>query len=236
MRARISGGFGFPVHDSAYVATVEGGVADTQALLTQRFDYIMFTGSQKVGRIVMAAAARHLTPITLELGGKNPCIVDADADLDKAARRIAWGKFINAGQSCIAPDFLLAHRSIKPALLQRLSSAIEAFFGANPIASPDFGRIIYFSNNRARQEDVLRRLSSGGACINDTLAQMLNFRLPFGGIGDSGLGAYHGRTSFDTFTHYRGVVKRSTWTDPGFKCPPYKMRLSLLRKVMRFMY
>jgi len=301
--------------DPAYLAVVEGGVEETQVLLADRFDYILFTGSSKVGRIVMAAAATHLTPVTLELGGKNPCIVDADADLDKAARRIAWGKFINAGQTCIAPDFVLAHRSIKPALVQRLSATIDAFFGADPMASADFGRIIndkhfarlaslmhegdvviggravaeqryiaptvidnvswnhpvmqeeifgpilpvldfdtleetievlegqpkplavyYFSSNRARQDEVLRRLRSGGACINDTFAQMLNPRLPFGGVGDSGLGAYHGKTSFDTFSHFKSVVKRSTWADPGFKYPPYKTPLSSLRRITRLIY
>lgn len=301
--------------DPAYVAAVEGGVEETQVLLAQRFDYILFTGGTQVGKIVMAAAAEHLTPVTLELGGKNPCIVDADADLDKAARRIAWGKFVNAGQTCIAPDFALVHTSIKSAFLGRLAATIDTFFGTDPLTSPDFGRIVnnrhfdrlkallregdiviggrtvaeqryiaptvienvswdhavmkeeifgpilpvlefkeldaaidmlqtkpkalglyYFSDNRARQEDVLQRLSSGGACINDTFAQMLNLRLPFGGVGDSGMGVYHGRASFDTFSHHKSVVKRSTWADPSAKYPPYKTPLSVLRKVMSFMY
>ena len=128
--------------DPGYLAAVEGGVEETKALLEQRFDYIFFTGGTRVGRIVMAAAARHLTPVTLELGGKNPCIVDASADLDTAARRIAWGKFVNAGQTCIAPDFVLAEKSIKAALLARLAAAIESFYGADPKTSPDFGRIV----------------------------------------------------------------------------------------------
>jgi acyl-CoA reductase-like NAD-dependent aldehyde dehydrogenase len=298
--------------DPACVAVVTGGVAETTALLEQRFDYILFTGGTRVGKIVMAAAARHLTPVTLELGGKNPCIVDASADLDIAARRIAWGKFINAGQTCIAPDFVLAERSIKPALLARLGTAIAAFYGADPKASPHYGRIVndrhferlkallgdghivtggeadaaqryiaptvvdgvtwdaaimqeeifgpilpvlafdeleqvladlemrpkplalyVFSASRARQEQVLARVSSGGATINDTFAQFLNTRLPFGGVGDSGMGAYHGKASFDTFSHAKSVVKRSTWPDLRLKYPPYTGRkLAILRKVL----
>lgn len=297
--------------DPGYLAVVEGGVGETEALLEQRFDYILFTGGTRVGKIVMTAAARHLTPVTLELGGKNPCIVDASADVDKAARRIAWGKFVNAGQTCIAPDFVLADKSIKPALLARLTAAIESFYGADPETSPDFGRIVndhhfkrlaavlgdgnvvtggktdaaqryiaptivegvswdddlmqeeifgpilpvldfddleavmtalevkpkplalyFFSEDRDRQEQVLRRLSSGGACINDTFAQLLNLCLPFGGVGDSGMGSYHGRAGFETFSHNKSVVKRSTWVDPGIKYPPYRTPLAVLRRVM----
>jgi aldehyde dehydrogenase (NAD+) len=296
--------------DPAYVAAIEGGVEETKALLAQRFDYIFFTGGTRVGKAVMAAAAQHLTPVTLELGGKNPCIVDATADLDKAARRIAWGKLVNAGQTCIAPDFVLAERSIKPALLARLAAAVESFYGAEPKSSPDFGRIVndrhferllalmdggnvvtggqsdpaqryiaptimdvswdhaamqeeifgpilpvlefddletvlialevrpkplalyFFSGDRDRQKEVLRRLPSGGACINDTFAQFLNLRLPFGGVGDSGMGSYHGRAGFDTFSHRRSVVRRSTWLDPGIRYPPYRTSLSVLRRVM----
>jgi aldehyde dehydrogenase (NAD+) len=297
--------------DPDYLAAVEGGVEETKVLLEQRFNYIFFTGGTRVGKIVMAAAARHLTPVTLELGGKNPCIVDASADVDKAARRIAWGKFVNAGQTCIAPDFVLAEKSIKSTLLARLAAAIESFYGTDPKTSPDFGRIVndhhferlralmgdgkvvagarteaaqryiaptivegvswdcaimqeeifgpilpvldfddleaalaaleakpkplalyFFSEDRERQEQVLRRLSSGGACINDTFAQLLNLRLPFGGVGDSGMGSYHGKAGFDTFSHSKSVVKRSTWLDPGIKYPPYRTPLAILRRVM----
>jgi acyl-CoA reductase-like NAD-dependent aldehyde dehydrogenase len=297
--------------DPAYLAAVEGGIEETKALLEQRFDYIFFTGGTRVGRVIMAAAARHLTPVTLELGGKNPCIVDASANLGKAARRIAWGKFVNAGQTCIAPDFVLAERSIKLALLAQLAATVESFYGAEPKNSPDFGRIVndrhferlvalmgdgnivtggqsdpgqryiaptiidgvawdhavmqeeifgpilpvlefddleatlsalevrpkplalyFFSEDRDRQKQVLRRLSSGGACINDTFAQLLNLRLPFGGVGDSGMGSYHGQAGFDTFSHRKSVVKRSTWIDPGVKYPPYRTPLSVLRRVM----
>jgi len=293
---------------------VEGGAAETQALLAERFDYLFFTGGTQVGKIVMAAAARHLTPVTLELGGKNPCIVDSDADLGIAARRIAWGKFMNAGQTCIAPDFVLAHESVKAELLQRLAAAIEKFYGKDPQASPDYGRIVNdrhfdrlaallrdgkavvggqsarpqryiaptllddvawdsavmqeeifgpilpvlefedldaaiqslqarpkplalycFSSDRARQDEILRRLPSGGACINDTFGQFLNLRLPFGGVGDSGMGAYHGKAGFDTFTHAKGVVRRATWADPGTKYPPYKTPLAVLRRIISFL-
>jgi aldehyde dehydrogenase (NAD+) len=300
--------------DQSYVAAVEGGAAATQALLAERFDYLFFTGGTQIGKIVMAAAARHLTPVTLELGGKNPCIVDRDADLGIAARRIAWGKFMNAGQTCIAPDFVLAHKAIKEELLQRLAAAIGKFYGADPQASPDFGRIVNerhfdrlaallrdgqavaggqsarpqryiaptlldnvswdsavmqeeifgpilpvlefedldaaiqtlqarpkplalycFSRNRARQDEILRRLPSGGACINDTFGQFLNLRLPFGGVGESGMGAYHGKAGFDTFSHSKGVVRRSTWADPRTKYPPYKMPLAVLRRIISFL-
>jgi aldehyde dehydrogenase (NAD+) len=262
----------------------------------------------------MAAAARQLTPVTLELGGKNPCIVDRDADVAVAARRIAWGKFMNAGQTCIAPDFVLAHKAIKPALIGHLAAAVEAFYGKDPQASPDYGRIVNhrhfdrlaallrdgtvvlgggaersqryiaptvldgvawsaavmqeeifgpilpvlefedldaaietlqarpkplalycFSRDRARQDEILRRLPSGGACINDTFGQFLNLRLPFGGVGESGMGAYHGKAGFDTFSHARGVVRRSTWADPGTRYPPYKTPLAVLRKIISFL-
>jgi len=300
--------------DPDYVAAVEGGAAETRALLEERFDYLFFTGGTQVGRIVMSAAAQHLTPVTLELGGKNPCIVDRDADLEVAARRIAWGKFINAGQTCIAPDFVLAHKAVKPALLEHLVAAIGKFFGPDPMASPDYGRIVNerhfdrlaallrdgkavvggqsarpqrylaptildgvswdaavmqdeifgpilpvlefedldaaiatlqarpkplalycFSRDRARQDEILRRVPSGGACINDTLGQYLNFRLPFGGVGESGMGAYHGKAGFDTFSHRKGVVRRATWADPGVRYPPYRTPLAVLRRVISFL-
>ena len=301
--------------EPAYVSVVHGGVPETQALLAQRFDYVFFTGSARVATLVMAAAAQHLTPVTLELGGKNPCIVERDADVALAARRIAWGKFINAGQTCIAPDFVLAHQAAKPALLAALGRAIEGFYGKEPGASPDFGRIVderhfdrlaamlregrvvaggqadraqryiaptvldgvgwdsalmqeeifgpilpvlgfdsleevlgelagrpkplalyFFGKQRAQQEEALRRVPSGGACINDTLGQFLNLRLPFGGVGDSGMGAYHGRTGFDTFSHLRSVVRRANWADPGTRYPPYRTPIAVLRRIAPFLF
>jgi aldehyde dehydrogenase (NAD+) len=312
--SRLLAGMIREVFDPAYVCAVEGGVAETQTLLAERFDYIFFTGAAHVGKLVMAAAARHLTPVTLELGGKNPCIVDRDADVAVAAKRIAWGKFMNAGQTCIAPDFVLAHKAIRAELVRRLAATITQFYGADPLASPDYARIVdephfdrleaflrdgdaaagglavrpqryiaptvlervswdspimqeeifgpllpvlefedldaaieklqampkplalyYFSRARARQDEVLRRLPSGGACINDTFGQFINLRLPFGGVGESGMGAYHGKAGFDTFSHMRGVVRRATWADPGAKYPPYRMPLALLRRLMSFL-
>ncbi len=294
------------------VAVVEGGVEETQALLDQRFDHILFTGSGRIGRIVMTAAAKHLTPVTLELGGKSPCIVEPDANLDIAARRIAWGKFLNAGQTCIAPDYLLVHSSVKQALTERIVKAIEKSFGKNPGESKDYSRIInaqhfkrlmglignaplitggesdeesrymaptlvdnvdwddalmadeifgpilpvltyddlddaignierrdkplalyFFSKDKAAQAKVIERLSAGGVTINDTLAHFVNLRLPFGGVGASGMGAYHGKTGFDTFSHAKPVVTRGTWPDPSVKYPPYRTPLSLLKWITR---
>lgn len=305
----VSSAFG-PEH----VAVVQGGVEAVQDLLAQRFDYILFTGGTRVGRIVMTAAARHLTPLTLELGGKSPCVVDQDADLAVAARRIAWGRFMNAGQTCVAPDFVLAHASIRAELVEQLAQAVRDFYGENPQRSPDFGRIVntqhfdrlagylssgrvavggetdrearyiaptvldgvqwgdpvmqdeifgpilpvleydrlegaiarvremskplalyVFSASKDTQERVLRELPSGGACINDTISHLLNPNLPFGGVGDSGMGGYHGRHGFDTFSHLRSVVSRGTWFDLAAKYPPYKTPLSVLRGLMRWL-
>lgn len=299
--------------ETAHVACVDGGAEAAQALLAQRFDFIFFTGSTRVGRIVMAAAARTLTPVTLELGGKNPCVVEAGTDLRLAARRIAWGKFFNAGQTCVAPDFVLAHASVRAELVERLGGAIRDFYGAEPAQSPDFGRIVnehhaqrlagllrgahaafggecdpqrryvaptvldrvgwddpvmqdeifgpilpvleftdraeciarlqampkplalyVFAPDRAAQEAWLQ-LSSGGACVNDTMGHLLNRRLPFGGVGESGMGAYHGRASFDAFSHSRSVVRRGTWLDPGVKYPPYRIPLAALRRWLRLL-
>ena len=297
--------------DPDFLAVVEGGVEPTQALLAQKFDYVFYTGSTKVGRIVMAAAAEHLTPVTLELGGKNPCIVAADADMQTAARRIAWGKFFNAGQTCIAPDFVLVPRAAEKELVDALKSAIRDFYGEDPAASPDYARIVnkrhfdrlagfldrgtvvaggatdrdaryfaptvvtgvtwddpvmegeifgpilpviatddldaeiealrdrpkplalyVFTADRDHADTVLARLSSGGAAVNDVFAQMLNPKLPFGGVGESGMGAYRGKTGFDTFSHHRAVARRATWPDPSLKYPPYRMPLAMMKRLM----
>lgn len=297
-----------------HVAVVQGGAEAARDLLAQRFDYLFFTGGARVGRIVMEAAAQHLTPLTLELGGKSPCIVDADADLEVAARRIAWGKFMNAGQTCVAPDFVLAHASVHARLLERLAAVLRGFYGEDASRSPDYGRIVnaqhfdrlvrllgrgrivaggatdrasryiaptlladvewsdpvmqeeifgpilpvlpfgnrdaavarlralprplalyVFSADARTQQEWLDRLPSGGACINDTVAQLLNPRLPFGGIGDSGLGAYHGRHGFDTFSHARAVVRRGDRWDLAAKYPPYRTPLPVLRRLMRLL-
>jgi len=294
----------------AYVSVLEGGAETAQALLAERFDYVFFTGGVASGRLVMAAAAKHLTPVTLELGGKNPCIVDADCDLDVAARRIVFGKFFNAGQSCVAVDYLLVDRRIKQALLSRMIEQIVKFYGKDPSCSPDLCRIVnehhfdrlmgllqagnvvigggsdraaryiaptiidgisgsepimedeifgpllpvlgydelteaiefvnnrpkplalyFFSRNMARQEHALSGTSSGGGCINDTLVHFTVAGLPFGGIGDSGMGTYHGKASFDTFTHERSIIRNNFLVDVFLRYPPYKDHLRWLKKI-----
>jgi len=295
-----------------YVTLFTGGRDMNSALLDERFDHIFFTGSPALGRVVMEKAAQHLTPVTLELGGKSPCIVAPDADLNVAARRIAFGKFINAGQTCIAPDYLFAHLSIKNALVEKIRLAIERFYGPDPRQSPDFGRIInpqhfsriagymdrgeilmggttdsteryiaptllgmvsaeapvmqeeifgpilpvleyeeidsvisfinerekplalyLFTGSRNTEKQVLSRTSSGGACVNDTVMQITNPRLPFGGVGSSGMGAYHGRHSFEAFSHRKSVLNKSTRIDIPLRYPPYRGKMGLARLLLR---
>ncbi|WP_193175621.1 aldehyde dehydrogenase [Oricola nitratireducens] len=297
--------------DPNILAVVEGGIEPTQALLGQDFDYLFFTGGTKIGKIVMAAAAEHLTPVTLELGGKNPCIVAADTDMKTAARRIAWGKYFNAGQTCISPDFLLVERSAEAAFLGALRAALTEFYGADPAKSADYARIVnerhfdrlasfldrgrvvaggeidraqryfaptviadigwddpvmadeifgpvlpvvvyddldaeiarlqerpkplalyIFTADGNRADKVLHGVSSGGASVNDIFAQLLNLELPFGGVGDSGMGAYHGKAGFDTFSHRRAIVRRGTWLDLKLKYPPYKTSLAVFKKLL----
>lgn len=296
--------------DPAYISVVEGGVEASQELLEQPFDHILFTGSAQIGKIVMEAAAKHLTPVTLELGGKSPCIVDADVDLETATRRIAWGKFINAGQTCIAPDYVLVDQAIKPQFIEQLTARIREFFGDNPAESPDFGRIVsdkhfhrlsnllpygeavtggaadaadryiaptvldkpaldsplmqdeifgpilpvleyenledaiafinqrpkplalyLFTRNSDKQQTVLHQTSSGGVCINDTIMHIAPYGLPFGGVGDSGMGSYHGKASFDTFSHYKSVLKRPFWLDIKLRYAPYGDKIKLVKKL-----
>ncbi|AKD05892.1 aldehyde dehydrogenase [Pontibacter korlensis] len=300
--------------NDAYIATVQGGVETTQHLLKQRFDYIFFTGSTQVGKIVMKAAAEHLTPVTLELGGKSPAIVAEDADLSLAARRIAWGKFLNAGQTCVAPDYLLVHEQVKEELIQLLSHYIESFYGEDPMQSPDYARIVnerhfkrlsgylkdgviraggttdltqryiaptildqvtwqhsvmqeeifgpilpvltvgsleeaihmvrqhekplalyFFSSNSQKQDLVLKHTYFGGGCINDTISHLVNPNLPFGGVGQSGMGSYHGQSSFDLFSQQKSVLHRGTWVDLPMRYPPYGDKLPMLRKLFRWL-
>lgn len=295
-----------------YITVFQGEAEATQALLEEKFDYIFFTGSTSVGRIIMTAAARHLTPVTLELGGKSPCIVHEDAHLKYGVKRIAWGKFFNAGQTCIAPDYLLIHRKIKDRFVEKMTGTILSFYGENPMQSPDYARIINarhfdrllrflktgrkvyggdyhreelyisptmidqvapedpvmqeeifgpvlpiieydeideaiaFVNQRPRplalycfsegvkiQDKVLGETSSGGGCINDTVSHVGSQELPFGGIGDSGMGAYHGKSGFDTFSHQRGILIRSNLVDMPLRYPPYQNRVSLLQRLFR---
>ena len=297
-------------YDPAYVSIIEGGAETAQALLAERFDHIFFTGGVATGRLVMAAAAKHLTPVTLELGGKNPCIVDPDVDLDITARRIVWGKFFNAGQSCVAVDYLLVDRRIRQDLLSRIIACIGDFYGDDPSRSPDLARIVseahfdrllallgrgeivfggasdragryisptiidgitgdepimndeifgpllpviaydtldeaidfvnarpnplalyFFSRNRTLQERVLRATSSGGVCINDTVIHETVIDLPFGGVGDSGMGKYHGKASFDAFSHPRSIVRNDFLIDIFLRYPPYRDHLKWLRRL-----
>jgi aldehyde dehydrogenase (NAD+) len=292
-----------------FCAVINGGVEATSDLLKQKFDHIFFTGSTAVGRVVMRAAAEHLTPVTLELGGKSPCIIDQDIDLAVTARRVMWGKFYNAGQTCVAPDYLLVHKSIKSQFLQEITKTVQSFFGPDPKQSTDFGRIInehhfdrltkyleegeaviggqsdradryiaptvleqvhlnsglmneeifgpilpmlefenieevfsiikarsrplalyLFTRDKTLQDRVLEELSFGGGCINNALLHLANPQLPFGGIGDSGIGAYHGRHSFECFSHAKSVLKSSFWADFKFKYPPYGARMFRLVK------
>ncbi|XP_053922653.1 aldehyde dehydrogenase family 3 member B1 isoform X1 [Cuculus canorus] len=294
-------------------AVVTAGVPETTKLLENKFDYIFFTGSPSVGRIVMTAAAKHLTPVTLELGGKNPCYVSDNCDVHNVARRVAWGRFFNAGQTCVAPDYVLCSLEMQEKLLPALREAITEFYGPNPQESPDFGRMvgdrhfqrvqallrsgnvaiggqtdadtryvaptvlvdvqpsdpvmqeeifgpilpfvtvanveeaIDFINNRERPlvtyafssndkvvNQVLERTSSGGFCGNDTLMHVMLTSLPFGGIGNSGLGMYHGKFTFDTFTHHRGCLHRGMGREAlnAPRYPPYsQQKLGMVRAV-----
>jgi|JI8StandDraft_2_1071088.scaffolds.fasta_scaffold07250_5 aldehyde dehydrogenase (NAD+) len=300
--------------EEEYVGVIEGGVEETQTLLKERFDKIFFTGSTAVGKIVAKAAAEHITPVTLELGGKSPCIVDEDADLDVTAKRIVWGKFLNGGQTCVAPDYVLAHKNIRSLLVNKMSACITEFYGENPQQSEDFPRIInqrhferlkkylnngivvkggetdekelyiaptlldgitwddaimqeeifgpilpilefsdldvviedlkykekplacyYFGKSDSKQEQVLENVSFGGACINDTVVHLANSHLPFGGVGNSGMGGYHGKYSFDNFTHYKAVLKKPFWLDIPLRYPPYKGKLGLLQQVFKWL-
>jgi len=298
--------------DSEAIRLIEGGVEETTALLEQRFDHILYTGSGHVAHVVMEAAAKHLTPVTLELGGKSPCIVAEDADIEIAARRIAWGKFMNAGQTCIAPDYILVHESKEAELVTALEKTVREFYGTNPKETTDFARIVNnrhhdrlstlmkdgrpafggeldreqcyiaptvlrdaaddsnlmreeifgpilpvrkvrdideaidFVNGRDKplalylftkdedvENEVLNRTSSGGACVNGTLMHIMDARMPFGGVGPSGTGAYHGRHTFETFSHRKSVLTRGTRFDPKIMYPPYGKMLT--RLVKRFM-
>jgi len=290
------------------VSVVEGSLVESQKLLSQKWDYIFFTGSTAIGRVVMKAAANHLTPVTLELGGKSPCIIEDSANLDLAAKRCAWGKFMNAGQTCVAPDYVLVPSQHKQKFIQKLIFYIKSFYGENPKNSLDFGRIInarhfermckfldlgtiayggekdekeryisptildqifwdheimeeeifgpillileyddlnevikqisirpkplalyFFSENKTLTNEVLKKLSFGGGCINDTVIHLANPYLPFGGVGDSGLGSYHGLRSFDTFSHYKSVFHQSTFWDIPLRYPPFKNKLKWLK-------
>lgn len=296
--------------DEAYVSVVEGGIEETQTLLSLPFDYMFFTGSEKVGKIVYEAAARKLIPVTLELGGKSPVIVDDTANIKVASERISFGKFTNAGQTCVAPDYILVQRKVKNDLIKALKKTITEFYGENIEKSPDFGRIVnqkhfnrlndliqihkdnvVFGGNSSKEdlyieptlldnitndnkimkeeifgpilpiitydnfdevleiiqskskplslylfsEDenmthrVVEELSFGGGAINDTLMHLANPNLPFGGVGSSGIGQYHGKYSFDTFSHMKSYTFKSTRLESSLFFPPYKGKFKYIK-------
>lgn len=306
--------------DAQYIAIVQGNREVNQALLSHRFDLIFFTGSPSLGKLVMEAASKHLTPVVLELGGKSPCIVDKDADIKTAARRIAWGKTLNSGQTCIAPDYLLIHEAVKEKFVRAFGEAVKELHGSDikqhkhyvrmvsdrafervkgyltegdilyggrtdkderfieptlldmhislsqsnaeetaetkPVLTEEiFGPIFPLLTFASRDEvvryithrekplafyyfgketdgwEILRHTSSGGACINDTIMHIANEHVPFGGVGNSGMGAYHGEESFRVFSHRRSVVATGTWIDLPFRYMPYKM-FSLVKKIV----
>ena len=296
----------FPAH---YVAVVDGGRAENQALLQQRFDMIFFTGGKTVGREVLRHAAEYLTPVTLELGGKSPCIVDSTAKIRLAAKRIVFGKYLNCGQTCVAPDYILCDKRIRDELITAILAEIEKQFGKEPLKNPNYGKIInekhferilglingeklvyggqsepeslriaptvlnnitwddavmgeeifgpllpiltfdtldealdtveshphplalyFFSEDKAAQKKVLDTCRFGGGCINDTIIHLATSDMPFGGVGESGMGSYHGRVGFETFSHYRSIVDKKTWMDLPIR---YQKYTRLKEKMMR---
>lgn len=298
------------VFEPGHVAVFDGEGDVVEQLLRERFDYIFFTGGPRFGQHVMEMAAKHLTPVTLELGGKSPCIVGRGANVEIAARRTAWGKFINAGQTCVAPDYVFVHEDQQAEFVEAVRLAVKRFYGDRPYESPDYPRIVHregterlarlmhssgqvvvggevnveekyiaptvlidvesdspimreeifgpilpvltyreiddvirFVNRREKPlalyyfgpereaREVLNRTSSGGACVNDAIVHLANPRLPFGGVGMSGIGKYHGKASFELFSNLRSVVKSFTFFDNHFRYPPYK-HLNLLKKFM----
>ena len=301
------------VFEEEYVAVVKGGREENQTLLEQRFDYIFFTGGVKVGKYVMEMASKNLTPITLELGGKSPCIIDKTADLKVAADRIAFGKYLNSGQTCVAPDYLLIDSSVKKEFLTYFKKSVVKMYGEDAFANQDYPKMINLKhynrvkglivgeevvfgakykeetlqiaptvleniteNSKIMQEEIfgpvlpvitvanmeeaeafvrkyekplafylfstdkktidrfVREVSFGGGCINDTIIHLASSKMGFGGVGASGMGSYHGKNSFDTFTHYKGVIKKSNKLDLPFRYQPYnKVKEKLIRIFLR---
>ena len=293
-----------------FIKVILGKEKVSKFLLTQNFDYIFFTGSKRIGKKVMKAAADNLIPVTLELGGKSPCIVNDDARIDLAAKRIVWGKFLNAGQTCVAPDYLLLNKKIKKEFIEKTKKYISQFFGPDLEMSEDYAKIInekhferlksylksgeivsggvtnkeklyisptiideisfddavmeeeifgpilpviefnnqsdiieqikmkpdplalyIFSESKQFQDYILKRIKAGGCTINDTVIHVSSPYLPFGGIGESGMGNYHGKYSFDTFSHKKSVIKKTTLFDLPFRYPPYKGKLKWVKKL-----
>lgn len=299
------------IFEKEYVTVVEGAAEVSEALLKEPFDYIFFTGSVPVGKKIMEAAAKTLTPITLELGGKSPAIVDKDANINLAAKRIVWGKFINAGQTCVAPDYLLVHEDVKNELLEKMKDAIREFYGEDPLKNPEYAKIVserhfsrltkfledgeviiggeadpekrliaptlldevnwdspvmaeeifgpilpvltfselsdvigkvrempkplalyFFSEDKEKQEKIIASIPFGGGCINDTLIHLATPYLPFGGVGTSGIGNYHGKYSFECFSHQKSIVRQTTRFDLPVRYPSFKNGLKIIKKLM----
>ncbi len=296
-----------------YITTVEGDRTVNKELLDQKFDHIFFTGSPEIGKLVMQKASKHLTPVTLELGGKSPCIVDNTANLELAAKRIAWGKLFNAGQTCIAPDYMLVHESIKDDFIALLKKYCKDFFGETPQKNTEYPKIInqkhfdrlstliskaknvwggevnaktnqiapsifdnvkwkddimkdeifgpifpiltytsleevvkeincrpkplafyVFTTSKDVEEYTIKNISFGGGCVNDTLVHLTNINMGFGGVGNSGMGSYHGRKTFDTLTHTKGTLKKANWYDLPIRYAPYGNKLDWVKKVLKF--
>ncbi|WP_347549172.1 aldehyde dehydrogenase [Pseudalkalibacillus hwajinpoensis] len=299
------------IYPHKYISVVEGGVETSTELLKQAFDHIFFTGSVPVGKIVMEAAAKQLIPVTLELGGKSPAIVDKDANLKLAAKRILWGKFTNAGQTCIAPDYLYVHSDVKKVLLLHMQEALQEFYGEDPLTSEVYAHLVsdrhfdrlkgflsngdvliggqhkaddrvitptimeniswddpvmqeeifgpilpvleftdlnkvieevrnqpkplalyFFSESEQKQDKITSSLSFGGGCMNDTLMHIVSPYLPFGGVGSSGTGSYHGKASFEAFSHQKSIVKQTTKFDFSFRYPSAKNGLKMIKRIM----
>jgi aldehyde dehydrogenase (NAD+) len=295
-----------------YIKVVEGGREENQNLLEQKFDYIFFTGSVNVGKVVMEAASKHLTPVSLELGGKSPCIVDETANLKLAAKRIVWGKFLNSGQTCVAPDYLLVQDKVKEELISYLITYTKELFEVDDFPNPNFPKIInkhhyqrllglieneniiiggkgysetnqieptildnvswdskvmgeeifgpilpiitfdtleeviekvnerpkplalyYFTTLSKNEQLIINSISHGGGCINDTIVHLASSYLPFGGVGNSGMGSYHGKASFDTFTHKKSIMKRSNKLDIALRYPPFNRSTKILKRFMK---
>lgn len=301
-----------------FVRVIEGAKDETSWLIHAPFDYMFFTGSTKVGKIVMEAAAKRLAPVTLELGGKSPVIIDQTAKINITAQRVVWGKLLNNGQTCIAPDYILVHKNVYGAFMQAIQQAIKQFYSDQPKQSVDYGRIVsdqhfarlnamitsdkqhillggesdatdryiqptvlngghvkapnelaamqeevfgpivsiiqygdtdeaiafihnfdkplalyVFTEDKQVEQQILDNVSFGGGCVNDTLSHVINHELPFGGVGPSGIGAYHGKHSFEVFSHRKSVLRRSTLVETGILFPPYKDKLKLLKKILK---
>ncbi len=295
------------VFPDEYIAVVQGGIEENTELLEQKFDYIFFTGSPWVGRLVMEKASKYLTPVTLELGGKSPCIVDRTANIKLSAKRIIWGKLLNAGQTCVAPDYILVEESVKEELISHMNYYIKDFYGESPETNTEYPKIInqkhyerlcnlipndllkanketlqiapvilpntnwdnkimeeeifgpilpilvfnsvqevitkinehekplalyLFTQDKEMEKQILSRAFFGGGCVNDTMIHAGNHYIPFGGVGNSGIGRYHGKESFYTFTHTKSIMKKSELVDINVRYAPYKDKIKLLRRLM----